>query len=320
MQRQQNDKSQDIDQRLAIGLGWFSIGLGVAEIVAPGGLARLIGLPDRSDTRNVLRTYGAREIAAGVGILSQPQAATWMWTRVAGDLLDLGTLAKADKTDSGRTAAATAAVLGVTALDIYCAQQLTRNSSETTPARRFASHAVSTVVINKSPEEIYSFWRNFENLPQFMTNLESVRNTEGGRSRWTARGPFGKSVEWEAEIVNDQPNSSISWRAVEGSDVDNAGSVHFERGPGGRGTIVRVEVDYTPPGGIAGAAVAKLLWSDPQQQMDTDLKVFKQIMETGEIVRSDASIHRKMHAAQPSAVIPADSPAMQPQQLSPVGV
>lgn len=302
MQTQEQARARDFDERIAMGLGLFSIGLGVAELVAPGSVARFIGVADRNDTRNVLRTYGAREIAAGIGILAQQRPATWLWSRVAGDLLDLATLAKADKFDGSRSAAAAAAVLGVTALDIYCAQQFSRDSET-------VSHSVSTVVINKSPEEVYTFWRNFENLPRFMTNLESVQTLDGGRSRWRARGPLGRPVEWEAETTSDQPNASIGWRAVEGSDIHNSGAVHFERGPGGRGTIVRVEVDYTPPGGRAGAAIAKLLWSNPQQQMDTDLRVLKQILETGEIVRSDASIHRGMHAAQPAA-----------QELSPVGV
>ena len=322
MQYQRNGGSRDLDEKLALGLGWFSIGLGVAEIVAPGGLARFIGIPDSRNSRNVLRTYGAREIGTGIALLSQPTSPTWMWGRVAGDLLDLATIAKADKYDTGKTAGATAAVLGVTALDIYVAQQLSKRSGNESGAgaKQRSASAVSTVVINKSPEEIYSFWRNFENLPRFMTNLESVQTTGEGRSRWKARGPLGSSFEWEAETVADEPNQSISWRSVEGSSVYNSGTVRFERGPGGRGTIVKVELDYTPPGGVAGAAAAKLLMSDPQQQMDTDLRVFKQIMETGEIVRSDASIHRKKHAAQPPAILPADSPAMQTQELTPTAV
>jgi len=315
MQSQQQERPCDLDERLAIGLGWFSVGLGVAEIVAPGELARFIGIPDSRDSRNVMRTYGAREIASGIGILTQPRPAAWMWSRVAGDLLDLATLAKADKYNTGRTVGATCAVLGVTALDIYCAQQLSRKGASDgtrTGEKAGSAHAVSTVVINKSPEEIYSYWRDFENLPRFMTNLESVQTTGDRRSRWKARGPLGTSFEWEAETIADEPNSFISWRSVEGSSVHASGSVRFERGPGGRGTIVKADVDYTPPGGMVGVAAAKMLMSDPQQQMDTDLRVFKQIMETGEIVRSDASIHSKMHAAQPPAEVPADSPAMQP--------
>lgn len=322
MQRQQRTGSRDLDEKLALGLGCFSIGLGIAEIVAPGSLARLIGIADSRDSRNVMRTYGAREIAAGIAILTQPTTPTWMWGRVAGDLLDLATMARADKFDTGRTAGATAAVLGVTALDFYVAQQLSRKdgTEARTGQKQRATHAVSTVVINKPAEEIYSFWRNLENLPRFMTNLESVHVTGDRRSRWKARGPMGRSFEWEAETIADEPNSKISWRSVEGSSVHNSGTVRFEHGPGGRGTIVKVEVDYTPPGGVAGAAAAKLLMTDPQQQMDTDLRVFKQIMETGEIVRSDASIHRKMHAAQPPSVVPADSPAMHTHELNPTAV
>ncbi|HYE65468.1 MAG TPA: SRPBCC family protein [Pyrinomonadaceae bacterium] len=139
-----------------------------------------------------------------------------------------------------------------------------------------------SVTVDKSPEELYRFWRNFENLPRFMNHLESVKDLGGGRSHWVAKAPAGTSVEWDAEIYNEKENELIAWRSLEGADVDNAGSVRFESAPGGRGTEVRVALRYSPPGGLLGAAIAKLFGESPEQQIEEDLRRFKQLMEAGE--------------------------------------
>jgi uncharacterized membrane protein len=139
-----------------------------------------------------------------------------------------------------------------------------------------------SVTINRSPEELYTFWRNFENLPRFMTHLESVHVTGANRSHWVAKAPAGSTVEWDAEIYNHKDNELIAWRTLEGADVDSAGSVRFEPAPGGRGTVVRVTLKYDPPGGAVGALVARLFGENPEQQIDDDLRRFKQLMETGE--------------------------------------
>ncbi|HWI14268.1 MAG TPA: SRPBCC family protein, partial [Burkholderiales bacterium] len=123
----------------------------------------------------------------------------------------------------------------------------------------------------------------------FMHHLESVQVLDEQRSHWIAKGPAGKRVEWDAEITAERPGEMIAWRSMEGADVYNAGTVEFEARPAGRGTIVRVELEYRPPGGIAGTAFAMLFNRSPEQQIYDDLRRFKQIMEIGEIVRSDAS-------------------------------
>src|SRR5205085_1734457 len=135
----------------------------------------------------------------------------------------------------------------------------------------------------RSAEELYRAWRRFENLPHFMENLESVRTLDERRSRWTARGPFGKRFTWDAEIITDRPGEVIAWRSLPGSAVDTAGSVHFEAAPGDRGTVVRVRLKYDPPTGRAGAALARLFQAAPEQQIREDLRRFKQLMEAGEI-------------------------------------
>lgn len=300
--RRYGDSHKNDAERLANALGWFSIGLGVAEVAAPQAVAHLIGVKDQDRTRKVLRGYGAREIAAGIGILSRPQPAGWLWSRVAGDLLDLSSLGSAmtsSRSNRARVGAATAAVIGVTALDVRCALQLQRGSANGGTTKNGAIRVTRTIIVKRSPEEVYQFWHNLSNLPTFMKHLESVQVSGHNRFHWKATGPSSKAVEWDAEIVDDQPNSRIAWRSLEGSDVHNSGFVQFERAPGGRGTLVRVELHYTPPGGVVGATVAKLFGEEPGQQIDDDLRAFKQVLETGEVAKSDASIHRGMHPGQP---------------------
>jgi len=303
-QQQRESQNEAVDQ-IATGLGWFSIGLGLTEILAPGSLARFIGVSDDDGNRSLLRFYGIREVAAGVGILTQPRPAGWLWGRVAGDLLDLASLGnamKSDRNEPSKLTAATAAVVGVTALDVYCARQLSNGHSQQAGVAEDSGVEVrKSVFINRPPEEVYRFWHNFQNLPRFMTYLESVQETGNGRSHWVANATGGRRVEWDAEITDDQPNSLLAWRSLEGSDIPNSGSVRFEAAPGNRGTYVKVEMRYDPPGGAVGAAIAKLFGTEPGQQIDHDLRLFKQIIETGEIVKSDASIHSGMHPAQPPA-------------------
>jgi len=140
-----------------------------------------------------------------------------------------------------------------------------------------------SVTVNASPEELYRFWRNFENLPRFMHNLEKVEVRDDRRSHWWTKGPAGSTVDWEAEIINEIPNELIGWRSVDGSKVDNAGSVHFTPSTGGRGTEVKVVLRYDPPAGVLGAAVSKILGEDPAMNVQEDLRRLKMLVETGEI-------------------------------------
>jgi uncharacterized membrane protein len=137
--------------------------------------------------------------------------------------------------------------------------------------------------INRSAADLYRFWSDFENLPRFMSHLESVRNTGPNRSHWVAKGPLGMPVEWDAEVHNGEENRLVAWRSLPGSQVDTAGSVHFEAAAGGRGTTVKVVLKYDPPAGKAGALVARLLGEAPEQQIQEELRRFKQLMEAGEI-------------------------------------
>lgn len=285
-------------KRLAKGLGWFSLGLGFAELLAPRAVASIAGVS--KERTGLIRLYGLREIASGMTIFGG-QPATGVWSRVAGDAMDLTSLGMSFSSPDakvGRLAFATANVLAVTALDVICAQQLTANGKQ-------GIHARGSCIINRPPQEVYDFWRNFQNLPRFMRHLESVEDLGGGRSRWRAKGPAGTQVEWEAAIIADEPGRVITWRSLDGADVDNAGAVRFETAPGDRGTIVKVNIQYNPIGGALGAVVAKLFGEEPEQQMDDDLRRFKQVIEVGEVVVSDATLmgtgYLDQRAAQPAA-------------------
>lgn len=139
------------------------------------------------------------------------------------------------------------------------------------------------VTINKPVEELYRLWRDFENLPRLMSHLESVTVQDAKHSHWVASAPLGKTVQWDAEIINEEENRLIAWRSVGDADVESAGSVRFEKAPGNRGTEVHVKIEYMPPGGAAGAMFAKLFQEEPSQQVHADLHRLKQTLEAGEV-------------------------------------
>jgi len=249
------------------------------------------------------RLVGVREMMAGVGILKDDRPTRWVWARVAGDLMDLmllGMAFNARRANRRRVALATASVVGITALDTYTAIQLSQHGSDARRSpRRPDMLTTKSVVINRPPEEVYAFWHDFSNFPRFMMHLDEVRAIGSGRWHWKAKGPAGKAVEWDAEVTQDRPNELIAWHSLPGADIDNEGSVRFERAPGGRGTLVRVNLGYDAPAGALGKAIATLMNTEPGQQVSDDLRRLKQLLETGEVVRSDSSIHLTPHPAQP---------------------
>jgi uncharacterized membrane protein len=154
-----------------------------------------------------------------------------------------------------------------------------------------------TVTIGLPPEEIYAFFRNFENLPRFMSHLLSVTVLDDKRSHWVTKGPAGSDAEWDAEIINEIPNELIGWRSVDGSQIANAGSVHFKANPADRGTDVKVILRYDPPGGLLGAMTAKIFGEDPAHQVKEDLRALKMLLETGEIASTTGQPNGLPHRA-----------------------
>ncbi len=270
--------------RLATALGVFSLGLGLAEIAAPGAVGRMLGMStaDRVRSRAILRGFGMRELANGLGLVRGGNPSAWLWSRVAGDVMDLAFLGRSFRargSEPARLSVATAAVAAVTALDVVAARRRPR-LPEGMPHAPAVRQAVIT--INKSPAEVYELWRRLTNLPRFMPHLAAVEETGECSSHWVIEA-FGTTVEWDAEIVDDTPNERIAWRAVENADVPNEGQVAFTAAPGGRGTEVRVTMCYEPPAGKIGSLFAKLLGKDPAQMLHADLRRLKQLLETGEI-------------------------------------
>lgn len=169
----------------------------------------------------------------------------------------------------------------------YCPinEMLGRDSSS---GRDISLEITRSLTIRRPRREVYQFWRQLENLPQFMKHLQEVRQLGPKQSHWVARVPKGVgTVEWNADIVQEETDSLISWRSLAGSDVDNAGEVRFSDAPAKRGTVVQATISYRPPAGAVGGSVAKLLNPAFQQMVENDLRRFKQIMETGEVITTE---------------------------------
>jgi len=284
-----NAQKPSSEKRLARFLGWFSLALGAPQTLMPGRFARFVGARDDSRTRMLTRAVGVRELAAAAGILSRPRPVTWLWARVAGDVKDLVLLAMAfGRTGArrNRLTAAAGAVAAVTAVDALAAVSMRRSEAETADEPTSVKAAI-TVWCPR--EEIYAFWHDFQNLPRFMAHLEAVEPAGDGHSHWKAKAPTGGTVDWDAEVVMDLPNELIAWRSLPGADVENAGTVRFQAAPGGAGTEIRLDMEYKPPGGAVGVTLAKLFGEEPRQQVEDDLRRFKQVLEAGEVMRSDGS-------------------------------
>lgn len=152
----------------------------------------------------------------------------------------------------------------------------------------FSANSVRAALINRPRQELYDFWQDVRNVPQFAETVKSVEVTEPGRSRWIVEGPGGKDVELASEITEERPGEYIAWRASEGSDIDHEGWIEFRDNAFGRGTEVRLFISYDPPAGVVGKVVAKVMQREPRVQGRRELRRFKQLMETGEISTSKA--------------------------------
>ena len=302
-------------ENIAKGLGVFSFALGIPQVLAPGRVNRMIGVRDDATTRMWMRAVGAREIAAGVGIFSQRHPAEWLWARVAGDTMDLALLGSALRGKSrrpGRTLAATGAVAGAFAADLVDSVKLSRGKAPSAAQAQDAKgiHVRAATTVRRDRDELYAFWRDLERFPQFMAHLEDVKATGPDRSRWRASGPLGMSVEWDAEITEDVPGERISWRSTEGAKVENSGTVRFLPAPAEQGTEVHIELRYDVPGGTVGSLLAKLFGEEPAMQIKDDLRRFKQIVETGEIARSDGApegqLNKRQLKPRPAQALPDD--------------
>jgi len=283
-------------------MGLFSLGLGTMQLLGPDAVNGLCGLPAAGLRRTTQRMIGVRELLAAGGLLTRSNGSAWMKARVFGDITDIALLTKSLESSTRRTRTwlAIAAVVGVTAVDVIGARR------RQIPNERTNMHTRAAITINRPRDEVYSLWRDFTNLPRFMQHLESVQTTDERHSHWKAKAPAGSTVEWDAVVTDDVPARRIAWKSEGKTTVPNSGIVEFTEAPGGQGTEVTVTLEVEMPAGTAGKAAAKLFGEDPGQQVRDDLRHFKQILETGEVVYSEANpagsqVKRlvKQRAAQP---------------------
>jgi uncharacterized membrane protein len=299
-------------ERLARALGWLSLGLGFAQIAAPARVARLIGVADDDATIALMRVLGVREIASGLGILTQPKPAPWLWARVGGDAMDLALLRRAlssPRADHNRVTAATAAVAGIAAVDALCSTRMTAEDGAPTRDQALLQesgevHAKAAVTVNAPLAEVYAFWEDFRSLPRFMGDFASVAVSDDRQSRWSLTAPAGITLDWDVEIVDATSNQRIAWRTAPGTALDASGEVRFRAAPGGRGTEVVFDATFSPPGGELGRKIASFFAEALGTKIGSDLRRFKQLVELGEIVHSDDSLIPGPNPAQPPAIVP----------------
>lgn len=156
-----------------------------------------------------------------------------------------------------------------------------------------AIHVEQSFLINRPAEQLYSFWRNFENLPRFLSHIDRIEVQSERRSHWVARLSrlAGGKLEWDAEITREDPNSLIAWRSLPGSDIDTTGQVRFNKAMGDRGTEMHVFMDFTPPAGAVAGMFPSLFNKATRRMIREDLRRFKQLMELGEIPTIDGQPH-----------------------------
>jgi uncharacterized membrane protein len=288
---------------LARALGWFSLGLGLAQLAVPRRVAHLIGLPGHEDDQKVMRAVGLRECASGLGILAQAKPTPWLWSRVGGDAMDLALLRSAmdsPGTRKDRVTAATLAVLGITAADLLVSTRMTTEPSAPYEAMQARDVPVMAAVTVQAPvSQVFTIWDGFQGLPRFMSDAASVQITGERQSRWTVTGPAGMRLEWNVVITDSRPNEQITWRSAEASMFSAEGTVRFRTAPGQRGTHVIFDAHFSPPGGELGKKIAQPLADVLAVKIGNDLRRFKQLIEVGEIVHSDDSVVPGPNPAQP---------------------
>lgn len=317
--------------RVERGLGAFSVGLGGALIAVPGLLAKLSGMPDDPASRIALRSAGVREVLVGIGLLTTKQPSGWVWARAGQDAMDISMIGLATMRPNVRSRKRlliTGGVLaGICAVDVLAASRSTRRaesalvdsagddavSNDAVEKAMATSQAKASVMVDRPVKYVFDAWHNFSAFPRFMEHVESVSSNPDGTLHWVVKAPAGMSVDWDARIVADVPNQRIEWESEPDSMVRNHGCVEFRKGENKGETEVTVDLQFHPPMGAAGKAVARLFGEHPQQQIEEDLMRFKQVLESGGIDWTEApTVKPDMvdvtdEQAKTETVVPADS-------------
>lgn len=269
------------------GLGWFSVGLGLAEVAAPGLLARSLGMENRTE---VVRLCGLRELCTGIGLLAQRgpgKPAPWLWSRVGGDALDLTLLLSALTPDNPKrrnAEVAVALVAGVTIVDMAAAKRASEKQREAAGPSADPGEIQRSLTILRSAEELYELWRDPQTMRRIMADFAEVTPPNGdGRMHWRLNAPLGRRLEWDSQVVEERPGEMVRWRSSDGGDLPMEGTVQFRTAPGDRGTEAKLHVHFDPPGGAFGGAAAKLMGVAPDMIAGKALRRFKALAETGEV-------------------------------------
>jgi uncharacterized membrane protein len=287
-------RGSPIDARAGELLGLLSIALGVTALLAPRVVSRAAGMSERP---LLLRAVGARELASGVGLLTRGSRTPWLWSRVLGHAFDATLVGSAalrpgGGTRRGRGLGALAIVAAIGAVDLMVSHRHSRRARQAEGEQPATGETIAggreayfeqAIVVGKSPQECYAFWRDFSNLPRFIPMLETVTMKDHRTSHWVVQMPGGGKLEWDAQITEDREGERIAWHSLPGSTMKHAGTVRFEPAPGGRGCIVRALVHFQPPLGLTGRSFAKAVGRDPTGHGRENLRRFKQLIETGEI-------------------------------------
>jgi uncharacterized membrane protein len=295
---------------VARNLGWFSLGLGLAQVLAPRQIARLTGVPDDEEAEAIMRLVGIREIGAGLAVLTPAKPTPGLWARVAGDAIDLALLSRAlssPRSDRGRVLFTIASILGITVVDATVSMRVTQEPDAYFEAKQARPiRATAAITINAPASEVYAWWAGFQRLPQFMQDAASVEMTGDGKSRWTFSAPGGVNVAWDIEVSESRPNEQIAWRTGEGAPFSATGRVRFRSAPRDQGTEVIFDAEVQPPGGELGKTVVGAMAQALGAKLGNDLRRLKQLIELGEVVRSDDSVVPGPSPAQPVSQVPAD--------------
>lgn len=300
----QGEKRPTAALDLSRALGWASLGLGIAQLAAPQRLADLAGLADGSRTRAIVRLLGLREAATGAGILAGANPVPWMWGRVGGDAIDLALIASAiDTRGTNRTRLAGAAAItaGMTAIDAICSARLTMAPAPRPAPPAEAVRVATAITVQAPSRRVYEALANAQTLPRFVESFAEIDVQDQRLTRWTVTLPGGMPLHWDVELTEEAPGERIAWRTREGSAFPASGQIDLRPSPANQGTEVRFTAAFDPPGGELGAKIGDLFTGAIGTKIHNDLRRFKQLIDLGEIVQSDASVAGGPHPARPSA-------------------
>ncbi|MBV9999268.1 MAG: SRPBCC family protein [Verrucomicrobia bacterium] len=241
------------------------------------------------DRAGLLRTYGLREIVNGAGILAAKDPTPWIWARIAGDALDIATVATGlgdHNPKKDNVLLALAALTGATAADVICSRRLSQAQRTTLGPRGGGAEATrieASLTIEKPAEELYRRWSEPETLSKVMGHFAEIQASGDGRAHWQVRGPFGRALEWDMRTVEERPGEVLRWQALPGSHLPVEGSVRFRPAAADRGTVATLCFQFDPPGGVLGDTALKGLGGAPRLIASKALRRFKNLVETGEI-------------------------------------